>query len=456
MLFRLFALGILSLHMSSCGETSRVTATDNRTALFNGKDLTGWKQLNGKALYTVENNQIVGTTVSDEPNSFLVTEQEYGDFILELELKVEDGMNSGIQFRSSSRPDFEDGRVHGYQMEIDPSPRAWSGGIYEEGLRGWLYPLELNAEGKKAFRHNEWNKYRIECIGNIMRTWVNGIPTAHLVDSRSLKGFIALQVHSIPSTEKPGKQIRWRNINIQLVDLQPSPMDDIFVVNLVPNNLSSQEKEQGYKLLFDGNTAQHWRGAYKDSFPAKGWEIEEGELTVLASDGGESTNGGDIVSREEYDAFELKFDFRLSEGANSGVKYFVTEKEGNTGSAIGLEYQLLDDEKHPDAKMGRNGNRTLASLYDLIASAKTPAARRPIGTWNQGILRVYPDNRVEHWLNGYLVVQYVRGSDAFKNLVAESKYKDWENFGMAPKGRILLQDHGDRVAFRSIKIRALK
>src|SRR5690606_35574088 len=108
---------------------SKISGSENRTALFNGNDLTGWKQLNGKAQYTVSNGEIIGTTVSGEPNSFLATEQEYGDFILELELKVDDAMNSGIQFRSASRPDFQDGRVHGYQMEIDPSPRAWSGGI---------------------------------------------------------------------------------------------------------------------------------------------------------------------------------------------------------------------------------------------------------------------------------------------------------------------------------------
>lgn len=141
---------------------------------------------------------------------------------------------------------------------------------------------------------------------------------------------------------------------------------------------------------------------------------------------------------------------------NSGVKYFVTLTEGNKGSAIGPEYQILDDEKHPDAKMGKNGNRTLGSLYDLITSKKIGNAKRKIGEWNRGLIRVYPDNRIEYWLNGFKVVEFTRGSEEFKTLVAGSKYKDWKGFGMAPKGHILLQDHGDKVFFRSIKIKQLK
>jgi len=391
----------------------------------------------------------------NEPNSFLATEATYGDFILELEFKV-DNMNSGIQFRSESKPDYHEGRVHGYQFEIDPSPRAWTGGIYDEGRRDWLYPLEYNPSAKTAYKAGAWNKVRIECIGNDMRTFVNDLPTAHLVDDITPRGFIALQVHAINKPEEVGKQIHFKNIRIQTGNLNPSVNDDLFIANLIPNNLAEQERLNGVTLLWDGKTTKGWKGAYKDKFPEQGWEIKDGALNVLNAAGAESRNGGDIVTEQEYSAFDLQFEFKLSEGANSGVKYFVTETEGNPGSAIGLEYQVLDDERHPDAKEGVVGNRTQASLYDLIPSVKVKRGMHKIGEWNYGRIVVYPDNRVEHWLNGYKVVEYQRGNLIYQALVARSKYAGWKNFGMADKGRILLQDHGSAVAFRSIKIKEVK
>lgn len=145
------------------------TQAQSWTPLFDGISLQGWKQLNGKADYRVENGEIIGTTVANTPNSFLATEKDYGDFILELELKVDNSMNSGIQFRSLSKADYKDYRVHGYQMEIDPSDRAWSGGIYDEARRDWLYIPDINLKARSAFKRDQWNVYRIEAIGSEIR-----------------------------------------------------------------------------------------------------------------------------------------------------------------------------------------------------------------------------------------------------------------------------------------------
>ena len=424
--------------------------------LFDGKSFKGWKQLNGQAKYTIENGEIVGTTVANTPNSFMATEKEYGDFILELDLKVDNSMNSGIQIRSLSKPDYQNGRVHGYQIEIDPSDRAWSGGVYDEARRGWLYNLNFNPEGKKAFRRDQWNHYRIEAIGNVIRTWINGIPTAHLIDDMTPQGFIALQVHAIGKDQKEGTQIRWKNIKIQTENLKASPVDNCPVENWMINSLSEQEKAQGFKLLFNGKDFTGWRAVHSDKMSGKHWNVVDGTMNVSPSDGSET--GNDIVTTDQYGAFEMKFEFKLSEGANSGVKYFVNEAFDSGGkSGIGLEFQVLDDEKHPDAKMGAAGNRTLASLYDLIPSYKLDKRfQKKIGEWNQGRIVVYPNNIVQHWLNGFKVLEYERKSNIYDALVARSKYSKYQGFGAGDKGHLLLQDHGDNVSFRNLKIRELK
>ena len=437
------------------GCSSSEKDTEPWISLFDGGTLNGWTIKGGEANYEVRDEIIVGSTVHNTPNTFLTTDKMYGDFILELDYKVDSSMNSGIQIRSNSFPHYRNGRVHGYQIEIDPSERAWSAGIYDEARRGWLNTMDNNPKAQQAFRQNDWNHYRIEAIGDTLKTWINDVPASYLIDEKTRSGFIGLQVHSIGDDQKEGTEIQWKNIRILTDSLskysRKSPLKPI----ITKNKLTIEEEKNGWKLLWDGNTTDGWRGARLDDFPDKGWIIENGELIVLSSGGEESAAGGDIVTEDLYGNFELQVDFKLTKGANSGVKYFVdTDINKGPGSSIGLEYQILDDENHPDAKLGNHeGSRTLASLYDLIKVDPNKPVN-PVGEWNHARI-LSKDNHVEHWLNGMKVLEYERKSDTYKKLVAESKYKVWPNFGEADQGHILLQDHGDRVAFKNIKIRPI-
>ncbi len=440
-------------------------AHDGWHDLFDGKSLDGWSLVNGSAKYSVEDGAIVGTSVSDSPNSFLATDEIFGDFILEFEAKLDTPLNSGVQFRGLSTREYRDGRVHGYQLELDSSERGWTAGIYDEARRGWLYSLTRNPVATAAYKFDEWNRYRIEAIGDSLRTWVNDVPAANLVDRETAEGFIALQVHGIGEDEsKLSKQVRWRNIRIMTSGLDAERRADggsIEEFNYIPNQLTDVQKAAGWKLLWDGKTTKGWRGAKLPTFPDRGWEIVDGTLSVVASGGGEARHGGDIITTEEFSEFEFEVDFRIAAGANSGIKYFVDPNllKGQ-GSAIGLEFQILDDALHPDAKMGVAGNRTMGSLYDLIAATnlsepgRTAKRVNGVGSWNRARL-VVKGKRVEHWLNNSKVVEFERGSQIYRALVTHSKYAKWPNFGEWEKGPILLQDHGDLVSFRSIKIRDL-
>src|SRR5262245_44006075 len=197
---------------------------DGFKPLFDGKSLDGWTQHGGKAKYSVEDGAVVGRSVPNTPNSFLCTNKEYGDFILELEFKVDPRLNSGVQIRSQvfeaakeidvegKKRNIPADRVHGYQVEIDPSDRSFSGAIYDEARRGrFLADLQDNEAARKAFKQGEWNKFRIDCNGDSIRTWINGVTAVDLKDDVTPKGVIALQVHGVGMREEP-MEVRWRNI----------------------------------------------------------------------------------------------------------------------------------------------------------------------------------------------------------------------------------------------------
>jgi len=266
-------------------------------ALFDGKTLAGWKQLGGKALYKVEDGVIVGSSVRGTPNSFLCTEKNYGDFVLEFEVKVDSTLNSGVQIRSHSLKDYKKGRVHGYQVEIDPSNRAWSGGIYDEARRDWLDDLKDNEPARKAFKNGQWNHYRVEAVGDSMKTWVNGVAAADLVDSMTLSGFIGLQVHSSKSEEP--LTVRWRNLRI---------------------------KDLGrhiWKPIFDGKSLQGWH-----TLPGGKWEVENGVIVGTSSKS--EKRHGLLVTDRRYGDFTARLKFKAVKG-NSGFYFRADEVESNVG-----------------------------------------------------------------------------------------------------------------------------
>src|SRR5690625_2816773 len=425
------ALGICVIFIAFLLNLCLAQETDGEwKVLFNGEDLSGWHLLNGKHEVEVVDGVIVGTSIHGFPNGFLATEKEYSDFILELEIKADLLLhNSGIQFRSRTRDDAPDERVYGYQAEVDLTPQGWSGGIYDEARRGWLYILEDGrSPAKYAWKNNQWNHYRIEAIGTTIRIWVNGIPTSHLIDDETKSGFIALQIHANSRSADPpdNNRVFMRNVRIQTDNLTSTPWDDIYVLNLIPNTISLQEHYQGFELLFDGKSAENLRGINQFELPKTGWEISDGELTIISTGEAElklplliapnpEPGSGILMSEKEYGPFELKFEFKQhEEGAIPGIEYLVHESE----------------RKAIYGRLAANKTRYIGQWNQGVIN-------KNVGEWNHGRIKFKPDGEVEYWLNGSPISRYMR------------------DISETTKGHILFDDYGDTVSYRSIKIREL-
>jgi hypothetical protein len=382
----------------------------NWTPLWDGKTLQGWHRLGGQASYQVENGTIVGRTLKGTPNSFLCTDRAYGDFELEFEVRVDPKLNSGVQIRSNSVPGYQNGRVHGYQVEIDPSDRGWSGGLYDESRRGWLQEGAKTEAGKRAFRNGQWNRYRVLAKGDHLATWVNGVPVTDTHDALTQRGFIALQVHSHGET---GAEVRWRNLRIK----------DLGIPGLNP-------PRGGRWLLRGPRDRRHWVSEKKAGEPCP-WEWVDGGLEV-------KPGAGNILTRDKFNDFRMHVEFMVDDNGKAG------QENGNSGVYIQQSYevQVLNSAPRPPAI------NECAAIYTI--KAPDYAMALPAGTWQtydidftaarwNGAQKI-ADARLTLYHNGTRVHDGVAIPHPTGAGAAES-----------PEPRALrLQDHGNRIRYRNI------
>lgn len=395
-------------------------AEENWIDLFDGKTLTGWVQKNGYATYTVEEGTIVGRTADGSPNSFLCTEKDYGNFELVFEVKVDNELNSGVQIRSQTTDGSNHGRVNGPQVEIEAGGEngAEAGYIYGEATgRGWLTPAE-RLQPHKHFRDGAWNRFRILADGPRIQTWINDVAIEDLTDEAIFethpRGFIGLQVHGIRKGTGP-YQVAWRNIRLRRLPETPRPA----------NVLTAAEEQQGFQLLFNGRDLEGWKHSGN-------WTVEEGAIARTG-------RGGSLVYAERNipDDFELRFEWKVAEGSNSGVYYRPTQ----------YEYQILDNARHPD---GKNPRTSAASLYFCMAPAYD--ATRPVGEWNEARI-VCKGSVIQHWLNGQKVIDFDYNDPKWSFEVELLRQRGGD---LTARGAHLsLQDHGDPVWYRSLRLREI-
>jgi len=406
------------------GSTVPLFAADEEswTPLFDGKKLTGWTQRGGKAVYKAEDGVIVGSSVPDTPNSFLCTDREFANFVLELEFKVDPRLNSGVQIRSQSTPTYRDGVVHGYQVEIDPSERAFSGGIYDESRRGWLNDLKNNEAARKAFKQNEWNAFRIVAVGDSIKTWLNGVPAADLTDSMTHTGFIALQVHA--ASEKEPMQVRWRNIRVR--DLGTNPKSAA--------SLPASRPAGPVVLLGDRGDLSEWvQDGRSDN--QIGWQFKDGLLEVVPGT-------GNLITKRKFRDFRLYLEFNVNHDPA-----VAPETDGNSGVYLQRRYEIQILNSHGrEPKVGECG-----AIYATTAPASN--ASRPAGQWQSYDITFHAarwDAAGAKTANARVTVIH-NGVKIHDDVEIPNKTGLGQPEGPSDEA-ILLQEHGHPVRFRNIWI----
>ncbi|NVE94374.1 family 16 glycoside hydrolase [Altererythrobacter lutimaris] len=377
-------------------------------SLFNGNDLSGWTRTGGHHNIRVENGIIIGTAVPKQDSEFLLSEQRFGDFILEAEFRIDGVLNSGIIFRSEEDTPGSDSGVKGYQMEIDPGARGWSGGLYAEGLPwGWLYPPNINRACIGQYRKNDWNHYRIEAIGSEISTFVNGVPCARITDDRIVDGHIALQVHGVEASGArgfPGDSVSWRSLRVLTDNLAKSRTPAIYStphITYRPNHLTEWERSQGWRMIEAVRT-----GSLGDFATADRTGGEEKHYTKL--------HAGDLWSlslTDQKQNFSVKWVFRVAEGTEASIAYLTNSCELARGEkVIAPRYRITGRSDDLDSFFYTDGGREVGSLRGAILATNLsepyPIMRiNPVGEWNTAEIRV-EDKVAQHWLNNIKVVEY--------------------------------------------------
>ena len=415
--------------------------------LFDGQDIASFRgyQMDTfpKDGWTIKDGTL--RTIADGKVVDLITKKQYRDFELIFEWKVTPGANSGVMYRVDESKNSPWHTGPEYQILDDSKHNDGKNPLTSTGS---LYAL-VSAQNKTLKPVGDYNRSRIVLNGNSLEHWLNGSKVVACdIDSYGVatlvkeskfsphKGFLKKQTGHIVF-QHHHDEVWFKSIKVREL---PEPV--VLPEGKRVNTVSKEQRNAGWRNLFNGKNTNQWRGFKKEAFPQKGWIIEN-DCIKHVSQGG----GGDIITKQKYGQFDFQWEWKVAPAANSGVKYFIMEERGG---AIGHEYQVIDDSKHPDALRGPKWQT--AAFYDVF-----PAKNRvlkPVGSFNNSRVLIKAE-QAEHWLNGVMVLNYTLGSQRVLDAVATSKFKKVDRFGYRHQGHILLQDHSDEVHYRNLRIKRL-